>query len=154
MENIMPYIWIAVIIFSVAAEALSSSLVSIWFMPSALIAMILAFFKVPLYVQIIVFLACAVIFIVFSRTIFKKTIIKKAPTPTNADAVIGESAIVTEQICNIENRGLVKVRGQIWSARSADGDILEEGDIVSVISIQGVKLICRKDTTAQTKNKQ
>ncbi len=153
MENIMPYIWIAVIVFSVVAEALTTSLVAIWFMPPALISMILAFCKVPVFVQIIVFLLCAVLFIVFSRTIFRNTLLKNKPTPTNADAVIGEQAIVTERICNIDNKGLVKVRGQIWSARSADGDDLAEGEIVSVISIQGVKLICRKENPTETKNK-
>ena len=79
----------------------------------------------------------------FSRTIFKKTL-RVHHEPTNADAVIGEQAIVTERISNIENQGLVKVRGQIWSARSADGTELEVGELVSVISIEGVKLICRK----------
>lgn len=151
MENIMPYIWIAVIVFSVVTEAFTSSLVAIWFMPPALIAMILAFCKVPIYLQVIIFLLCAVLFIVFSRTIFKNTILKKNPTPTNADSVIGEQAIVTERVCNIENKGLVKVRGQIWSAKSADGDDLEAGDIVSVISIQGVKLVCRKEVQNETK---
>jgi membrane protein implicated in regulation of membrane protease activity len=37
------------------------------------------------------------------------------------------------------------VRGQIWSARSADDTVLKPGEVVSVISIEGVKLICRKE---------
>ena len=151
MEQIMPYIWIAVIVFSVLVEALTSSLVAIWFVPPALIAMILAFCKLPIALQIIVFLVCAVIFIIFSRIIFKNTLLKKDPTPTNADAVIGEQAIITERVCNIENTGLAKVRGQIWSARSADGENLEVGEIVSVISIQGVKIICRKINKEENK---
>jgi membrane protein implicated in regulation of membrane protease activity len=114
-------------------------------MPSALVAMVLSFFNVPSYVQVLVFTVLSALFIIFSRTLLGKTLHPKH-TPTNADSVIGESAVVTEQVCNIENRGLVKVRGQIWSARSADGDVLEPGEIVSVISIEGVKLICRKET--------
>ena len=143
--NYMPFFWIAVVVFAVIAEAMTTALVAIWFMPSALVAMVLSFFTVPTYVQVLVFMVLSALFIVFSRTIFNKTI-RPVHTPTNADSVIGESAVVTEQVCNIENRGLVKVRGQIWSAKSADGCVLEPGEIVSVISIEGVKLICRKET--------
>lgn len=144
MDQIMPYIWIAVIVFSVLTEALTASLVAIWFVPPALVAMALAFCKVSLTLQVIVFLLCSVLFIAFSRIIFKNTLLRKEPVHTNADSVIGEKAIITERVCNIENKGLARVRGQIWSARSADGEDLEVGEIVSVISIQGVKLICRK----------
>lgn len=98
------------------------------------------------------FLLCSALFIVFSRIIFKNTLLKKEAPHTNADAVIGEKAIITERVCNIENKGLAKVRGQIWSARSADGEDLEVGTIVSVISIQGVKLICRNIDSAENKN--
>jgi membrane protein implicated in regulation of membrane protease activity len=139
----MPFFWIAVIVLSVFAEVNTAALVAIWFMPSALVATVLAFFKVPIYVQVLVFVVLSALFIVFSKVIFSKTLLPKH-TPTNADSVIGEHAVVTEQVCNMENRGLVKVRGQIWSARSADGTLLEPGEIVSVISIEGVKLICRK----------
>ena len=143
--NYMPFLWIAVIVISVFAEAMTATLVAIWFMPSALVATVLAFFNVPVYVQVLVFTVLSALFIIFSRSIFNKTLRLKH-TPTNADSVIGEAAIVTEQVCNIENRGLVKVRGQIWSAKSADGNLLEAGEIVNVISIEGVKLICRKET--------
>ncbi len=141
--NYMPFFWIAVIVLSVIAEVNTAALVAIWFMPSAIVATVLAFFNVPIFVQALVFTALSALFIIFSKTIFNKTL-RPNHTPTNADAVIGETAIVTERICNIENKGLVKVRGQIWSAKSADGAELEEGETVSVISIEGVKLICRK----------
>ena len=139
----MPYVWIAVIITAVVAESMTSALVAIWFMPSAIVSMILAFFGVPILVQVLVFMLVSALLIILSKMIFKN-VLKVRPTPTNADTVIGESAVVTERICNMENKGLVKVRGQIWSAKSADGADLEQGDIVSVISIEGVKLICRK----------
>ena len=142
--NYMPFFWVAVVVFAVISEAMTTALVAIWFMPSALVAMVLSFFKVPSYVQVIVFTVLSALFIIFSRVIFGKTLRPKH-TPTNADSVIGETAIVTEQVCNIENRGLVRVRGQIWSARSADGTVLEPGEVVCVISIEGVKLICRKE---------
>ena len=60
------------------------------------------------------------------------------------DAIIGEKAIVVDRIQNIAGSGQVKVHNQIWSARSSNPDIVfEEGDIVSVVAIEGVKLICK-----------
>ena len=55
MNQIMPYIWIAVTVLSVLTEALTTSLVAIWFVPPALIAMILAFCNIPITLQIIIF---------------------------------------------------------------------------------------------------
>ena len=67
------------------------------------------------------------------------------PVATNADTVIGLDAVVLEPINNLEAKGQVKFRGQIWSARSADESVTyAEGEIVRVLSIEGVKLICEK----------
>ena len=140
----MPFVWIAVIAILIFAELATTPLVAIWFMPSAVVATVLSFFNVPIYVQLIVFVIVSVVFIIFSKPIFNKMFHLKH-TPTNADTVIGEHAVVVEEVCNLESRGLVKVRGQVWSARSADDTLLEPGEIVSVISIEGVKLICRKE---------
>ncbi len=139
----MPYVWIAVVVLSIVAEISTVSLVAIWFMPSAIISMILAFFGVPVPIQVLVFLAVSAVLIICSRTIFKKALFARH-VPTNADAVIGETALITEDVCNIESRGLAKVRGQVWSARSADGEELRVGELVTVVAIEGVKLICKK----------
>ena len=139
----MPFFWIAIIILAVVAETMTSALIAIWFMPSAIISMILAFFNIPVTIQFLIFTFLSVLLIIISKTIFKNTLATHH-TPTNADSVIGEQAVVTERVSNMEGKGLVKVRGQIWSAKSADGEDLETGDIVSVISIEGVKLVCRK----------
>ena len=41
--------------------------------------------------------------------------------------------------------GLVKVNGQVWSARSVnENGSFEIGEILVVVAIEGVKLICKK----------
>lgn len=90
------------------------------------------------------FAVLSFILLIFSRKIFGKTLRIK-PVATNADSLIGERAVVTEDINNIEGRGAAKVRGLEWSARSADGENIEAGTVVLVIGIEGVKLICKKD---------
>ncbi len=141
----MPYIWLAIIVIAVIAEAATFTLVSIWFIPGALAAMILSLFPaIPVGVQIAVFLAVSLLLLIFVKPLTKKFLSVKR-VATNADSVIGEEAIVTEPICNIEARGQVKVKGQVWTARSLDKDTTYEvGEILHVVAIEGVKLICKK----------
>ena len=123
----MPLVWLGIIILAVIVEASTCALVSIWF-----------------WIQIVVFVACSALLILFMKGIFKKTLGLKA-VATNADALIGEEAVVTEAINNLESQGQVKVRGQIWSARAFDKDTkYEKGEILNVVAIEGVKLICKK----------
>ena len=106
--------------------------------------MILAIFNVPLYLQITVFLGLSILLIVFSRTIWKKYIAVKPVEPTNMDAIIGKVALVTKSIQNIKGEGEVKVNGMCWSARSKDGSDITVGEKVTIVAIEGVKLICEK----------
>ena len=64
--------------------------------------------------------------------------------PTNADRIIGETAIVTEQIDNIHETGAVKILGTIWTARSVDDSVIAEGTTVKVVAIRGVKAMVQK----------
>ncbi len=141
----MPYIWLGVLALAVIVEALTFTLVSIWFVPGALVAMVLSFFStVELWVQIVVFLTVSLLLMIFLKPLTDKFLIGKR-VATNADAVIGEEAIVTEAIHNIQSRGQVKVKGQYWTARAADNNTTYDvGDILHVIAIEGVKLICKK----------
>ncbi len=138
----MVYLWIAAIVLAILVEVMTPGLVSIWFAPAALVSMVLAICGVPEWVQILVFLTASVLFIIFARPLFNRRCKEQA---TNIDAIIGQKAMVIEAIENIAGAGQIKVRGQYWSARAADEDVTyAAGDIVTVIAVEGVKLICKK----------
>ena len=59
----MVYAWLAVMVIAIVVEVIVPGLVSIWFVPSALIAMLLSFLSVPVILQVTVFLITSVIFI-------------------------------------------------------------------------------------------
>ena len=140
----MTFFWLGVIVVSLVVEALSVGLVSIWLVPGALAAMVLSLFKLPLFIQIPVFFILSALGIVLSRTVFRKLFHPKNAVRTNVDAIVGERAVVTERVDNLSGCGQVRVNSQIWSARSIDPDIVfEVGDVVSVMAIEGVKLICK-----------
>ena len=63
------------------------------------------------------------------------------PASTNADRLLGAVAVVTQEIDNRSATGQVKVSGQIWTARSQGEDPIPVGTSVTVLRIEGVKLI-------------
>ena len=136
--------WIAVIVLAIIVEVFTDQLISIWFVPGAIVAIILDFFKVHFVWQILTVLLLAGVGIILTKTVFIKALPANT-TKTNIDAIIGERCIVTEKIDNYAGCGQVKIKGQIWSARCVmDDDIFEEGDVLHVVAIEGVKVICKK----------
>ena len=78
------------------------------------------------------------------KPIFQKKISSRI-VKTNIEAIIGERCVVTEKIDNYVGCGQVKIKGQIWSARGVDEDsVFDEGEILHVVAIEGVKVICKK----------
>ena len=64
----------------------------------------------------------------------------------NIRALIGQRCLVIEDISNINNKGLVKFKGNVWSATSLnENDFIEEGTIVYVHHVEGVKLVCSRE---------
>ena len=138
------WMWIGVIVLAIVVEVVTDQLVSIWFVPSAIVATILDFAGVGIVWQVLVFLLISAIGVVFSK-IFLPKIAPSGKVKTNIDAIIGERCVVTEKIDNYAGCGQVKVKGQIWSARGVDDDdVFEAGDVLHVVAIEGVKVICKK----------
>ena len=138
------WMWLGIIILAIFCEAQTAALVAIWFMPAALVSMILSFFDVYLWVQVLVFFFISIASIILFKKIFNKKLKVTEETKTNVDAIIGKKCIVVEEISNIHGKGAVKLGAQVWRARSNDDSVIEEGSIVTVESISGVKLICKK----------
>ena len=138
------WIWVAVIIFAVVVEAFTDQLISIWFVPAAIVAVILDFIGVDIVLQVVIFLFIAVVGIFGLRRFLNGFKVGRS-TKTNIDAIVGERCIVTERIDNFAGCGQAKVKGQIWSARGVgENDVFEAGETLTVVAIEGVKLICKK----------
>lgn len=136
----MLFFWIIAVIAFVVAEAITVSLVSIWFAVGAAAALIAASLGAQIWLQFTLFIVVSAAVLAFLRPVLRKYIkIKKLPT--NADRVIGKVCPVVENIDNVAGTGAVAVDGKEWSARTADGARLPKGSFVRTVSIQGVKLI-------------
>ena len=70
----------------------------------------------------------------------------KKSNRASLDEIIGERCKVVETVDNYAGCGLVKIKGQVWSARGVnDDDVFEIGERLLVVAIEGVKLICKKN---------
>ena len=135
--------WIVVLIVAVVVEIITLGLSSIWFAGGALIALIVATFHGPIWLQILCFAAVSIMLLIFTRPIAVKYF-NKDRVRTNAESIVGRQAIVLSEVNNLKGEGQVSVGGQEWSARSVDDDqVLDEGSVVEVVAISGVKLICK-----------
>ena len=141
---IMYVIWIAIIALAIFLEANTASLTAIWFIPAALVSLIMALCNATWQAQSVTFAILALIFVLIGTTVIRKRVVKKKHVPTNTDRIIGGEGLVTEVINNSIPTGEVKTDGKRWSARSADGSIIEEGATVTILRIEGVKLIVEK----------
>lgn len=133
--------WLILFVVLLVIEICTLGLTTVWFAGGALVAWVLALLKVSLPIQVIVFLIISIALLVLTRPIVMKKFNRKREQ-TNAERLIGQIAVVTEQIDNIHATGVVVVGGLEWSARTKEPDVIIEKDkIVIVEEIQGVKLI-------------
>lgn len=144
MENI-GIAWIVVIVACIVIEGLTVNLTTIWFAIGALVSFLFYSLGASIVVQFIVFFIVSIVLLIFTRPIFTKYL-KVGKIRTNVEGLIGEKAKVITKISNLDNNGTVKVRGQIWSARSEnDDEELEVDSIVYIKNVVGVKLIVGKE---------
>ncbi len=139
----MLWIWVALLAIFVIIEATTAQLLTIWFAIGSFAALVTSFFTDNVLIQVVVFVVVSVVILAATRPIVKKMTAAKKQA-TNADMYIGQEGIVTEEIDNISAKGLVKVKGAVWTARSEIDNVkIAEGTHVTVIRIEGVKLIIR-----------
>ncbi|MBQ9489301.1 MAG: NfeD family protein [Lachnospiraceae bacterium] len=140
--------WIVILILAVVVEIITLGLSSIWFAGGALVALITAALGGPLWLQIVLFVAISVLLLLFTRPIAVKYF-NKDRVRTNAESIVGRQGIVLAEVNNLKGVGQVSVGGQEWSARSVNDDqVLEEGSVVEIVAISGVKLICKATAKA------
>ncbi len=139
----MTIFWLVSMIALFVIEAATVNLVTIWFAFGALAALIVSLSSGPLWLQIVLFIAVTILTLIPTRALAKKFFNKGKHQPTNTDMTIGKECTVTEEINNLQGTGAVKCLGKEWSARSQTGDTVPVGAIVTVMAIEGVKLIVK-----------
>ena len=139
----MGYIWFFLTVLFGIIEAVTVQIVSIWFAGGAVCALIAYAMGASEAVQGGVFLISSAVLLLLTRPLVKRMTGGKTVS-TNADSLIGKTAVVTKKTDELGLSGEAKVGGSIWTICSEDGQPIGENERVTVEKIEGVKLIVRR----------
>lgn len=135
--------WLILLIVCIGIEILTMGLTTIWFAGGALVAIFAAVVGAPIWLQAVIFIVVSLLLLFFTRPVAVKYF-NKDRVKTNVESMVGRQAIVISEIDNLQGIGQVTVGGQEWSARSADDHVaIDVGAVVTVVAINGVKLVVR-----------
>jgi membrane protein implicated in regulation of membrane protease activity len=142
MGEIYIYFWLAIMVGLIIFEAMTAQIVALWFIGGSLVALILAIFNVHIAIQIAAFLIVSIALMICINPILKK-LNKNKELKTNAEELTEEVGLVVKDIPT-DDIGEVKVKYQIWNAISENNEPIEKGKKVSILKIEGNKLVVKE----------
>ena len=98
----------------------------------------------PLWLQITLFIVVSFILLVFTRPAAARLLNKKVEK-TNVESLPGQKAVVLQEINNLQGTGQVRINGLEWTARSLNDQIISKDAVVTVVTVEGVKLIVEEE---------
>jgi membrane protein implicated in regulation of membrane protease activity len=135
--------WLTLFLVLAVIEAATLGLITIWFAIGALFGFFGALAGLSFFWQVILFMLSATIFLIYTRP-FAVKYLNTRTKRTNVDRLVGERGIVIEAIDAVNGKGQVRVLGQVWSARTLNGEQIDVDTKIEVQEISGVKLIVQK----------
>lgn len=136
--------WLIIFVVLLLVEIATMGLTTVWFAGGALVAFILAYFGFGVVVQVVAFLVVSIVLLVLTRPLAVK-FFNQDREKTNVESLIGQKALVKEEVNTLLATGKVEVNGMEWSAKTEESDIIEADSVVVIKGIQGVKLIVEKE---------
>lgn len=134
--------WLAAFILLILIELATMGLTTIWFAGGAMAGFIASMLGANVVIQAAVFFVVSIVLLIFTRP-FAVRYINSGKTKTNVEGLIGQEALVLEEINNIRETGCARLEGKEWTARSVDDTIIPPDTVVIVERIEGVKLIVK-----------
>ena len=133
--------WLALFVVLLVIEIITMGLTTIWFAAGALIAFVAGILGFGVTVQVVVFIVVSAVLLIMTRPLAVKYF-NQERQKTNAESLIGQQALVIEDIDTLEAKGRVEIRGMEWAAKTdaPDGKIAK--NTVDVVNgIQGLILM-------------
>lgn len=136
--------WIVLFVILLIIEIATMGLTTVWFAGGSLIAFLAAYIGFGVIVQVILFLVVSIALLVLTRPVAMKFFNQKREK-TNAESLIGQKAVVIEEVNTVLATGRAIVNGMEWSAKTEESDVIPVDTVVLIKGIQGVKLIVEKE---------
>lgn len=135
-------IWIAVGVFFLIVELCTTALVSIWFVPAAIITCLLSFVVKSAIWQVAIFVFLSAIFMVIFRKLYKKYIKKPVDDVDQNEKLLGKIVTVIDETNAINGR--VKLGDIYWKAITENGETLSQNEKAVIKGVQGTTLVVTK----------
>lgn len=133
------YIWMGVGILMLIIEIFTADFLFATIGIACLIASIPAYMGAGFVVQSVVFAISATVIFVSIRPMVKKFLQgKNHAKELGLNTLINKKGIVTEEIVNSQDRGRVKINGDIWRAYSENGENIEQGTNIVVKRVESI----------------
>ncbi len=132
--------WLGAALLLAVVEILSLDLVLLMLAGGALAAAGLAALGLPLWIQILGFTVVSALLMLALRPWLLRHLRKRVPlVETNAAAHVGRVAVAVTAVT--ERSGRVKLTGEVWTARTDGRDVVEVGEEVRVVRIDGATAV-------------
>ena len=143
MEAYMWAIWLGAFVIALIIEGVTTSVVSVWFAAAALVSMIVSFIPgVAWWIQLVIFVVISVATMFALRPLITKYM-KRNIVDTNVDEMVGKKGVMIKRYDEL-NHGEVRINGVVWTAiNTNENEPISEGTKVSVLAINGNKLIVK-----------
>ena len=134
--------WLVVFILLILIELATMGLTTIWFAGGAVAGFVASMLGANVVIQAAAFFAVSILLLFFTRP-FAVRYINSNKTKTNVEGLIGQEALVLEEINNIRETGCARLEGKEWTARSMNDTVIPKDTVVTVERIEGVELIVK-----------
>jgi membrane protein implicated in regulation of membrane protease activity len=143
-------LWVVLAVALAIGEVFTVGFLLIFFGAGALAAGGAAALGLPLVIQVLVFAVVSGLSLGAVRPIImrhQKPAIETGETPFGIEALEGRHGTVLEEVG--PDHGMVKIDGELWSARSFDGhETYAEGERVRILEVKGATVIVWRDDPA------
>lgn len=139
------HIWIFVAILFFIIEIFTPGFVLACFGVGCIASALAAFLNFNLQIQILAFSATTLAVFFGLRPLILQYFFKSTDNvKTNIDALANKIARVSVKIDPAQNTGRVLVNGEDWRAVSVDESVIQVGEKVEVLKVDGSKVIVKK----------
>ena len=142
-------LWLVLVLGLAAVETLTLDLFFLMLATGALAGLVGALAGTTFFIQVVIFCVVSLTMVLLVRPVALKHLKRgSAEQLSNIDRLIGERALTLEPVTGLS--GTVKIGGDTWTARTADGSALPAGSRVTVSRIDGATAVVVG--TQQTEN--
>lgn len=141
--------WLVLIAVFLVIEMLTLDFTFLMLALGSAFGLVSDLFGLPLWLQVIIAaVAAAVLLLALRPPLLRRLRHGEDPVKSGTEALIGMLGIVLLETG--PTNGQVKLaNGDIWTARSADGSAIAQGDSVSIVLIEGATAFVRPATTEE-----